>query len=229
MRKGDATRQEILRVSESLFCSKGYDAASVQDILDVMHGSKGGFYHHFASKEDVLRTICEQHAAAAAAEAAKHCAEEERPLAKLNMLLRDMLPFSRSDPAFFCMLLPLLDRGESVAVRIGYQNALASAFSPAVAEAIRQAVADDTLRPVAGDSLTPLMAVMNAFWLEVSLQMLGDIRACRRPDPAAVTDLLHVYRRSVEALLDAPFGTIVLCDLVQWQQFAEDVASRCRL
>lgn len=228
MRKGDATRLEILRVAESLFCAKGYDETSIQDILDVIHGSKGGFYHHFVSKEDVLRTICRQRAAAAADEAVQLCAQEEKPMERLNLLLSHMLPFSHSDAAFFCMLLPILDRPESVTVRVSYQDALAEAFAEPVREAVRAAVPDGTLRPVAGDSMTPLMAVVNAFWLEASLLLLSEARTGRSPDPAAVAELLQVYRRSAEALLDAPFGSVILTDLAQWQRFSGDVAVRFR-
>ena len=228
MRKGDATRQEILRVSESLFCSKGYDATSVQDILDVIHGSKGGFYHHFGSKEDVLKTVCEQRASEAAAEAQRLCTAAQDPMERLNLLLRHMLPFSRSNLPFFSMLLPILDRPESVQVRVGYQDALAAAFSGPLGEAVRNASADGTLCPVAAGITGPLTAVVNAFWLEASMLLLSEVRSRRRPEPAAVLDLLQVYRRSVEALLDAPYGSVVLVSLDAWQAFAEEVAARCR-
>lgn len=44
MRKGDEKRQAILDVAEKLFYTKGYEATSVQDILDVLDTSKGSFY-----------------------------------------------------------------------------------------------------------------------------------------------------------------------------------------
>jgi len=62
MRKGDQTRQDMLAAAERLFLSRGYEATSVQDILNVLHASKGGFYHHFSSKEDVLKLLCTQRA-----------------------------------------------------------------------------------------------------------------------------------------------------------------------
>lgn len=62
MRKGDEKKAEILAVSERLFLTRGYEATSIQDILDVLHTSKGGFYHHFVSKDAVLSTLCTQHA-----------------------------------------------------------------------------------------------------------------------------------------------------------------------
>ena len=39
MRKGEAKRQEMLAAAERLFLSRGYDATSVQDILDDLHAS----------------------------------------------------------------------------------------------------------------------------------------------------------------------------------------------
>ena len=58
MRKGEEKRQVLLNAAEKLFCQQGYEKTSVQDILNVLHISKGGFYHHFASKEDVMKALC---------------------------------------------------------------------------------------------------------------------------------------------------------------------------
>ena len=54
MRKGDETKREILRAAEQLFCQKGYEAASMQEIVRAAGVSKGGIYHHFASKEEIM-------------------------------------------------------------------------------------------------------------------------------------------------------------------------------
>lgn len=43
-----------------LFGSQGFHATSVQAIVDRAGLTKGAFYHHFASKEDVLRLIHDQ-------------------------------------------------------------------------------------------------------------------------------------------------------------------------
>ena len=41
MRKGDETKREILRAAEQLFCQKGYEAASMQEIVRAAGVSKG--------------------------------------------------------------------------------------------------------------------------------------------------------------------------------------------
>ena len=47
-------KRELVAIAERLFLEKGYDATSVDDILAAAGLSKGGFYHYFKSKEEVL-------------------------------------------------------------------------------------------------------------------------------------------------------------------------------
>ena len=71
MRKGDETKREILRAAEQLFCQKGYEAASMQEIVRAAGVSKGGIYHHFASKEEIMTLLSHQHAQKSAERAAQ--------------------------------------------------------------------------------------------------------------------------------------------------------------
>lgn len=50
-------RKEILDVAERLFCTKGYDSASTNDILAEIGIARGTLYYHFKSKEDILDGI----------------------------------------------------------------------------------------------------------------------------------------------------------------------------
>ena len=49
-----SSRQEILRASARLFREQGYDATSMNDISSALKLSKGGLYHHFRSKDEIL-------------------------------------------------------------------------------------------------------------------------------------------------------------------------------
>lgn len=50
---GSHTRQKIIDESLQLFSVKGYFHTSINDILAATKLTKGGFYGHFASKEDL--------------------------------------------------------------------------------------------------------------------------------------------------------------------------------
>ena len=51
------SRQEILRTAARLFQQQGYDATSMNDVAAALKLSKGGLYHHFQSKDEILFEI----------------------------------------------------------------------------------------------------------------------------------------------------------------------------
>jgi TetR/AcrR family transcriptional repressor of nem operon len=53
MRKSEATRLEILQKSFELIYAKGYQNTSIDDILATTRLTKGAFYYHFKSKDEM--------------------------------------------------------------------------------------------------------------------------------------------------------------------------------
>ena len=53
-------RNEILDVAERLFCEKGFDNTSTNDILAEIGIARGTLYYHFKSKEDILDAMIER-------------------------------------------------------------------------------------------------------------------------------------------------------------------------
>lgn len=53
MRKGEQTRQEIIRKAAPIFNQKGYDGASLSDLMQATGLEKGGIYRHFDSKQEL--------------------------------------------------------------------------------------------------------------------------------------------------------------------------------
>ena len=94
MKKGEIKKREIIRTAEYLFCRYGYEATSIQDILDALNTSKGSFYHHFTSKESLLEEICRNRAAMDAEPAETADPDQSSPVEALNRLYADMIPFS---------------------------------------------------------------------------------------------------------------------------------------
>jgi AcrR family transcriptional regulator len=55
-----AKLDEIITAAAKVFQTKGYHAASVQDIADEVGILKGSLYHHFDSKEELLYLIVKE-------------------------------------------------------------------------------------------------------------------------------------------------------------------------
>lgn len=54
LRRGDATRNDILLAAAHLFSEKGYNECSLRELAAVVGMKPGSFYYHFKSKEEVL-------------------------------------------------------------------------------------------------------------------------------------------------------------------------------
>jgi TetR/AcrR family transcriptional repressor of nem operon len=53
IRKGEETRQEIIRQAAPIFNRKGFDGAALSDLMSATGLEKGGIYRHFKSKQQL--------------------------------------------------------------------------------------------------------------------------------------------------------------------------------
>ncbi len=53
MKKGEATRREIIEKAAPIFNQKGFEGASLSDLMRATGLEKGGIYRHFESKEQL--------------------------------------------------------------------------------------------------------------------------------------------------------------------------------
>jgi TetR/AcrR family transcriptional repressor of nem operon len=63
-RDGTATRERILDAAQRIVLERGFAATSVDAILAQAPATKGAFFHHFRSKNDLGRALLERYAAA---------------------------------------------------------------------------------------------------------------------------------------------------------------------
>ena len=213
MRKGDLKKQEILQTAEDLFCKKGYEETSVQDILDILHTSKGSFYHHFESKEYLLEAMCDRRAMLIA-----HQAEEEerafvKPIARLNSLLSGVFPLKDERLSFLMMILPVFSTRQGHSLRTRYCEALLSSFHEPVTRTLTECLADDSVN-VYDPEITADICIntMNHLWCDLCDTIIRATAAGE--DTPDLARIIHQYRIITERILSAPYGSM---DLVSMQ------------
>jgi TetR/AcrR family transcriptional repressor of nem operon len=52
MTKGEQTRRRIVEAAAPIFNKRGYEAASLSELMAATGLKKGGIYRHFSSKEE---------------------------------------------------------------------------------------------------------------------------------------------------------------------------------
>lgn len=55
--KGEGTRERILVAAQHAFAERGYDGASLNEVIRSAEITKGGFYFHFPSKADLALAV----------------------------------------------------------------------------------------------------------------------------------------------------------------------------
>jgi TetR/AcrR family transcriptional regulator, transcriptional repressor for nem operon len=63
-RDGAATRTRILDAAERLVLDQGFAGTSVDDVISAAGTTKGGFFHHFPSKQELAHALVERYVAA---------------------------------------------------------------------------------------------------------------------------------------------------------------------
>jgi AcrR family transcriptional regulator len=59
--KGELTRENILGIAEQIILQKGFSGTSIDEIIDASNITKGGFFYHFKSKEDLAKHLMLRH------------------------------------------------------------------------------------------------------------------------------------------------------------------------
>ena len=59
VKKPEERRKEIVDAAAVLFDEKGYEAASMKELMERLGVAKGTIYHYFRSKEDLLEAVVE--------------------------------------------------------------------------------------------------------------------------------------------------------------------------
>ena len=224
MRKGSEKRQGLLDAAEKLFCQQGYEKTSVQDILDATGLSKGGFYHHFASKDEVMTALCARRAERAAAFTAEALNAAGSPLDRINAVLYGFMPLRREEAEFAAMLLPVISKPESRAVAMVYQDALEEHFLPLLKAAVASAVAVENVFPPVKDIEVVILNTVNHCWMSLAQEVWSCVSEGRRLEQMTMLTVVEKYRRAVEVLLDAPYGTIEIVRVEELDEVFRGVA-----
>lgn len=209
VKHADDRQAEILEAARALFFEHGYEAASVQQIIDRIGISKGAFYHHFDSKEALLDRLV-SHMAAEGAESARVAAEQAdgNALDRLAACYRQGWAYKQEHLAVGLQAMRAMYAPDNLHLRMRLARAAQAAALPVMAGIIRrgmdEGVFDCTDADWTAELILQLGTLVNDFLAE---ELFGS----ERPDQVVIKRLkqrLRLYGEAVERLLGAPRGRI---------------------
>ncbi|MBR5288255.1 MAG: TetR/AcrR family transcriptional regulator [Clostridia bacterium] len=222
MKKGDARRGELLAAAERLFYTKGYEQTSVQDILDEIGFSKGGFYHHFDSKLSVLEAICDLRAQESCERAKQIVAQEADAAQKLNALLHSSALWQSENSSFVSLLIQVAYRHDSALMRERMKSCQLRSLQETMEAVLEQGAQS-------GEFFVTDIQATASLLLRLYMQFTDEVAfLLARQDNAdlmmeEIIRRMGVYRAAIERTLIAPFGSIVLFEAKEMQLLVSGV------
>lgn len=213
MKKGEMRREAIMKAAEKLFFEKGFAETSIQDILDALSISKGGFYHYFDSKNALLEEICRERSAQDIERIrAQLFSGKFTPEQKLDLLLGALHLFGREEARYVALVLKVSYVDGDVHFRDQMRSYMQENLRPMVDEVLREGMAGDSFFTRNPGQLGRILLMLG---YDVNDEVCR-ILAANSENPEcviAIIDLLDAYRESVESLCGAKFGSISLFSL----------------
>ena len=205
MLKGDLRKQSILDAAEALFFEKGYRDATIQDMLDALHCSKGSFYHHYESKLQVLSGLCARKAEEGFAEYNEQVFDDA--LSRLNGLIYYAMPFRSGQENTLAVLLPLVGLADGSVVQKALMDAQKALFFPELCRLLELLKAAGTVHFY--QKMLP--EILWDTYTAVYQHLMAEAAAFAADGAAArVLQWIEAERFAWERLLDAPFGSLDL-------------------
>jgi AcrR family transcriptional regulator len=96
------TRQLIVEAADQLFYQRGFEHTSFADIADALRISRGNFYYHFQTKDEILMAVIEARLANTRKMLEQWEADGERPIDRIRSFIRLWLLNSEDIQRYGC-------------------------------------------------------------------------------------------------------------------------------
>src|SRR5262249_25537788 len=142
------TRTLLIASASQLFATRGYDRTSVETIIKQAGVSKGAFYHHFSTKEEVLDAVTGSIVANLMHEVGEAVADaSDGAPAPLNRLLNDSKVWKLAHMGLLREVVAVMLRDENATMHRKIQALSTSLCVPLLAEIIRQGIDEGVFDP----------------------------------------------------------------------------------
>ncbi|HEX3507896.1 MAG TPA: TetR/AcrR family transcriptional regulator [Candidatus Dormibacteraeota bacterium] len=205
-------RDAFLDVAQRFVQTKGFDAMSIQDVLDELDASKGAFYHYFDSKQALLEAVVERFADTALATLEPVINDAHLPaLRKLESVFSGIASFKAQQKEFVLAIIEVWNSDGNATVRERLRRLTVNRLVPLLTVVIGQGITEGTFAAESpGETAMVLTSLMLGFQ-----QQASDLFVARQ----ARTIGFDVVQRSVaanteafERILGTPKGSLTIID-----------------
>jgi AcrR family transcriptional regulator len=205
-------RDAFLDAAQSLIQTKGYEAMSVQDLLDDLEASKGAFYHYFDSKQALLEAVIERFADSALAAVSPILNDPDLPaLRKLERVFAGIARFKAEQKDLVVAIIEVWNSDGNAIVREKLRRLTARLMVPLLARVVRQGIDEGTFSVSSPEETAKVfLALMEGFQ-----ELAVDYFLARQAGRITFDDVrrsMASFTEAFERVLGVPKGSLALTD-----------------
>lgn len=205
-------RDTFLDAAQRLIQLKGYEQASVQDILREANTSKGAFYHYFDSKGALLDGVVARMVEGALVSVQPIVDDPDLPATdKLRALFAGIAAFKTARKELLLGLIEVWLSDHNALMREKFRRVVVERLTPIMAAIIRQGQAERVFAVTSPDEAARVF-VSFILSLNESTTALFVARQAGRISLDDVRRALDAQVEAMERILGASSGTITLVD-----------------
>ena len=159
-----ATIETILSVSAKLFLEKGFDKTSMMDIAKTAGISKGAIYHHFQSKDEIIKSVTERQAQAVKDVMENFLSETYSLSGKEQLQLILERNFENQKAHYLDDVMSI--RMKSAEFVLSYMQSCVNKDSAFVSEIIKRGIADGSLVTDSPDECAEVFLLLLNVWCD---------------------------------------------------------------
>jgi AcrR family transcriptional regulator len=209
-------RDAFIEAAQRLIVTKGYDALSVQDLLDAVGASKGAFYHYFDSKQALLSAVIDDMTDTVVGLAQPVVENEDLAApAKLRELFRSIAQWKYDQSDLMFEIIETWWSDGNILVREHLRATVLERLSPVIAQILEQGVAEGSVEAFDGAVDTRHAAQVFLALLLATQEVLGRVlidHRAGRVDLDEVERTMAAYVAAGERVLGVPAGTMAVID-----------------
>ena len=203
-------RDAFLDVAQRLITTRGYEAMSIQDVLDDLETSRGALYHYFDSKQALLDGVVERFADTALAQVAPILADPKlTAIQKLEQVMGSIARFKAEQKPLVLALMEVWNSDGNALVREKLRRLTAARLGPILTLVIRLGIEEGSVRISSPEETARLIVYLIQSYQELA----GEQVLARQAGTISLEDVRRSYAAFTEAferILGLPQGSTQL-------------------
>jgi len=207
-------RAELLDCAQALFLVRGYDNASLNDVIAEAGVSKGALYHYFPSKQALLEALADRFARAALAQVRDVLDDPGvDALTRLNAFMARSRQNKIETAAEGWALFEVLFRPENLVLFHRINTAAVALFTPLLTRIIANGVKDGTFKTFDPEGVADMLLQLGAATHGIVARAIaGDSEAEWNAAIRALERRIKLYEIALDRILGLPDGSIRLTE-----------------